>query len=373
MQSQPSEEDRPGWASEDDWKTFGSVPWTRLEEPNVPGNTPGTTVIWHKASVPYLGAGKACALQTLDIWIPASNPNTNPPNPRTLPSPEHGGNTWIIYLHGGAWRDPFITASSFTPAATNLLHRNNNKNNTTPKIAGLLSLNYRLSPHPSHPASDPADPARHAAHPDHIADVLAGLSFVHRLLRDTAAGKKWKWVLAGHSCGATLAFQAVMDPVRWGLGSEMGMETGMGGGGVVKPDAVVGFNGLYDLAGFIRAPPEGYGHLREGYREFVEGAFGKEEKVWGAVCPATAEGGWVREWVGDGDDGERKRRVVLVQSREDTLVSWRQLEVMQACLEREGRGRVDVRVLEAEGEHNEIWQDGRRMAEVLWEVVVGLE
>jgi acetyl esterase/lipase len=346
------------------------VPWTRLEEPNAPADTPGTTVIWHKASVPYLRSGKACALQTLDIWIPASNPNTNPPSSHTLPSPEQGGDTLIIYLHGGAWRDPFITASSFTAAATNLLHRNNNnKNNNTPKIAGLISLNYRLSPHPAHPASDPSDPSRHAAHPDHNADVLAGLSFVHRLLRDTAAGKKKKWILAGHSCGATLAFQAVMDPVRWGL--DLGVETG----GVVKPDAVVGFNGLYDLAGFIRAPPEGYGHLREGYREFVEGAFGGDEKVWGAVCPATAEGGWVREWVGDGDEGEGKKKgvVVLVQSREDTLVPWRQVEVMRACLEREGSGRVDVRVLEAEGDHNEIWQDGRRMAEVLWEVVAGLE
>jgi hypothetical protein len=155
-----------------------------------------------------------------------------------------------------------------------------------------------------------------------------------------------------------------MDPVRWGL--DLGVETG----GVVKPDAVVGFNGLYDLAGFIRAPPEGYGHLREGYREFVEGAFGGDERVWGAVCPATAEGRWVGEWVGE--EG-KKGVVVLVQSREDTLVPWRQVEVMQACLEREGRGRVDVRVLEAEGEHDEIWRDGRRMAEVLWEVVGDLE
>jgi hypothetical protein len=81
-------------------------------------------------------------------------------------------------------------------------------------------------------------------------------------------------------------------------------------------------------------------------------------------------GGWGGEWVGE--EG-KKGVVVLVQSREDTLVPWRQVEVMQACLEREGRGRVDVRVLEAEGEHDEIWRDGRRMAEVLWEVVGDLE
>jgi acetyl esterase/lipase len=362
-----SEENCPGGASEEDYAAFGSVPWTRLDEPNTPISP---TTIWHKAGVPYLRSGKACALQTLDIWIPASDPNTNTPNPQTLPSPEQGGNTWIIYLHGGAWRDPAITASSFTPAATNLLHRNKSSSPAVnPKIAGLISLNYRLSPHPSHPPSDPADPARQAAHPDHIADVLAGLAFVHRLLlllRET--GQKRKWILAGHSCGATLAFQAVMDPGRWG-GLDLGMGVGVGVG-VVKPDAVVGFNGLYDLAGFIRAPPEGYGHLREGYREFVEGAFGGDEKVWGAVCPATAEGRWVGEWVGE--EG-KKGVVVLVQSREDTLVPWRQVEVMQACLEREGRGRVDVRVLEAEGEHDEIWRDGRRMAEVLWEVVGDLE
>jgi hypothetical protein len=226
-----------------------------------------------------------------------------------------------------------------------------------------------------------------------VADVRAALAFLGRLgiLRGRGENQEQeqeqeekeetgetekkgngnsKWVLAGHSCGATLTFQAVMDPARWGLG-----EVGGGGGGAGeedwdKPAALVGFNGLYDLAGFIAAPPEGYAHLRDGYREFVEGAFGADgEEVWRRVCPATSEGKWVGEWIGDGAGNEEQadKMVVLVQSREDTLVPWEQLEAMRARLGSEGR--VSVKVMEAAGNHDDVWREGGRMAEVLWNVL----
>ena len=134
---------------------------------------------------------------------------------------------------------------------------------------------------------------------------------------------------------------------------------------IPKPCTVGGFNGLYDLAGFIAAPPEGYEGLREGYREFVAGAFGEEEGVWRAVCPTTAGEGWVKEW----RDGMDRARVVLVQSREDGLVPYQQLEGLKRVLE--GEEGVEVLVEEAGGEHDEIWREGAgRMAEVLWSVVV---
>jgi hypothetical protein len=79
----------------------------------------------------------------------------------------------------------------------------------------------------------------------------------------------------------------------------------------------------------------------------------------------------VGEWIGTrGDGGEKKKKVVLVQSREDTLVPYGQLEGLRGVLE--GDGRVEVRVMEAGGDQDEIWKDGRRMAEVLGEVVGGL-
>lgn len=362
MQSR-SEHATPPEASDADWRAWASVPWSPLTDPNkTTPDTPDTPdsgipipIAWHKSGVPYLPSDTPpLALQTLDVWLPNPTSTTTTPSPSTLP---HHPGTWIIYIHGGAWRDPAITAASFTAAATSLLlHSSSASSSTSPTkpIAGLISLNYRLSPHPSHPS--PGDPSRQAAHPDHIADVLAALSFLHRL---RIFGEGERWILAGHSCGATLAFQAVMSPTRWGLSSE--------GYSFPKPAAIVGFNGLYDLAGFVAHPPAGYAHLREGYREFTEGAFGGDGGVWRAVCPTTAAAGWVGEWVeGLGREGE-KAQVVLVQSLEDTLVPGEQLEGLRVVLEREGE-KVVVGVEEAGGDHNEIWEEGGRMGEILWKV-----
>lgn len=405
-----------------DWSAWASVPWSPVRRPET-GATAGTNsgatpesadspIGWLKSGVPYSpqgdgdGDADACALQTLDVWIPANNTTTTtntPPNPAFLP-PQTPTKTWLIYIHGGAWRDPAISSASFTPAATNLLQRaaatetatkTETSTDTSPEtetasgggasdgansLAGLVSLNYRLSPHPSHPPASPADAvARGVRHPQHVADVRAALAFLGRVgvlgggsgdggaereeEREGKGGKaNAKWVLAGHSCGATLAFQAVMHPVRWGLGE-------VGGEGWDKPAALVGFNGLYDLAGFIDAPPEGYAHLRDGYREFVEGAFGADERAWRGACPATTEGKWVGEWIGAGagDEAKGEKVVVLVQSREDTLVPWEQLEAMRARLGSEGQ--VGVKVMEATGNHDDVWREGGRMAEVLWNVL----
>ncbi|KAK0613610.1 Alpha/Beta hydrolase protein [Immersiella caudata] len=323
----------------DDESLWASAPWTATQPLN---NAQRPIIPGLQKHVPYVPG--STTLQTLTIYIPGTQP---PPLP--TPSPTPSDSTWILFIHGGAWRDPLVDASAFHPAATSLLLKNNNHNGNP--IAGLVSINYRLSSHPNHPSSNPA----HAAHhPDHIHDVLGAISFLQRARVATG-----RYVLAGHSCGATLAFQAVMDPTRWGLSGEMQIR---------KPQVVVGLNGLYDLAGFIKTPPVGYEGLREAYEEFTRGAFGDGEETWRAVCPATARE-WVGEWVGEWE-GER-RKAVLVQSGEDGLVPRGQLEGMRGVLEREG---VDVVEMEAGGGHDEMWERGEgRMAEVLWEVVLGTE
>ncbi|KAK0705407.1 Alpha/Beta hydrolase protein [Lasiosphaeris hirsuta] len=309
--------------ADNDHLTWASAPWTPIPGPNT------APIGWHK-HLPYLAPTRGgTALHTLDIWLPSLLTTTS-----TLPS---GPGTWLIYIHGGAWRDPAVTAASFTAAASRLLQRAATAAAGPTPLAGIASLNYRLSPHPGHPA--PGDPARAAAHPDHIADVLAGLAFLQR-----AGAARGRYVLVGHSCGATLALQAVMHPRRWGVEAEVG-----------KPAVVVGFNGLYDLAGFIRAPPEGWEGLVGPYEEFIRGAFGPEEAVWRAVCPATAEG------------------VVLVQSREDTLVPSSQLESMRVYLEGwVGEVRTEVVEVEDAGDHDDMWGRGDKMAEVLWDVLLGV-
>ena len=197
------------------------------------------------------------------------------------------------------------------------------------------------------------------------------------------------YVLAGHSCGATLALQACMDPARWGdhedegngkRGPKMFVKGGLsdGYGGVqpiAKPKAVVGFNGLYDLAGFIADPPAGYEGLKEPYRGFVRNAFGEDENVWMEACPASAES-WVAEW--KLSEGEGRRKVVLVQSLEDSLVPVEQTEKMAGYLESENEkekedNKVEVVVLREEegGDHNEVWERGDSLAEILVKVLDG--
>ncbi|GAB1312894.1 Kynurenine formamidase [Madurella fahalii] len=360
---------------------WASVPWAPVTD-----EATGDIIGWHKADLPYLAPGEGVPLQTFEIWIPAHETDpSEPPDASVLPRNPTG--RWIIYVHGGAWRDAAIGSASFGPAAVELLrrvHRERERQREShlrpavgagvspPAVEGIASLNYRLSPHPAHPSPCPS---RSARHPDHIRDVLAALATIsERLDYDTLE----RSVLVGHSCGATLAFQAVMSAARWrgttgggdggGGGSSSGSSGSVGVPEPPKPSIVVGFNGLYDLAGFIASPPAGYEGLREAYEEFTRGAFGTDERVWRAVCPATAEG-WVDEWVSAGEGSSRE--VVLVQSRGDTLVPYEQLEAMRGYLEQDGR--VRVREMEAEGDHDDIWRNGERMAEILWEVVKGLE
>ncbi|KAM7208516.1 Alpha/Beta hydrolase fold [Naviculisporaceae sp. PSN 640] len=337
--------------SENDWSTWASVPWVGVTGADSNG---GSQVIgWHKKRVPYVPDDHHhLSLQNLDVWIPAgdSDNQTQTP-PESSEFPKRSG-SWLIFIHGGAWRDPIVDSSCFSAAASHILRKLASESDGSAPIAGLASLNYRLSPYPDHPTdpsppSDPGvppDPARLAKHPDHIADVLTGIAFLQRL-----GAANGRYVLAGHSCGATLAFQAVMDPARWGLKEKT----------IGKPSVLLGVNGLYDLAGFIANPPAKFKDLRDAYEEFTRGAFGDDKAAWKAACPATASA-WPHEW----KDGTR---VILVQSRGDSLVPYDQLEGMRAYLEAESS--LHVEELEAGGEHDQIWEEGDRLAQLCSEAV----
>ncbi|KAK2071480.1 hypothetical protein P8C59_005902 [Phyllachora maydis] len=311
-----------------------SIAWTAVADAN------DGLIGWHKQSVPYVGCGTT--LQTVDVWIAlalassSSGPSAPPPPAwipaAVLPTPPLGrrrrrrGRPWAAYIHGGAWRDPRITAASLAPTAHALLRR---AATSAFPLGGLASVNYRLSPHP------------------------------HRL--GLLGGGGAPWALVGHSCGATLAWQSVMDAgARWGLHGGEAAE-------LQQPDAVVGLNGVYDLAGFVARPPASHAGLRRVYAEFATGAFGPDEAVWRAACPATAEGMWVDEWRADGAEG---KRAVLAQSREDTLVPYEQLEGLREVLGRKAPW-LDLRVVEARGDHDEMWERGT-MADILMPVLEDL-
>ncbi|KAH6984735.1 Alpha/Beta hydrolase protein [Ilyonectria sp. MPI-CAGE-AT-0026] len=326
---------------------WASIPWSSVPSP-VDADGKSSIIGWHKRRVPYTPNGTY--LQTLDVWIPNSDQQASCPSSAATSNRSQTG-PWIVYIHGGAWRDPLVNSSSFEQTATNLLHAS-----TAGELpfAGIVSLNYRLSPHPNHP-TDPAPPkdpnasldaARTVHHPDHIHDTLTALVFLQGL------GVANDYILAGHSCGATMAFQVAMNPSRWGLSA---------GEAPKKPRVVVGLNGLYDLAAFMKKPDESHLKLVSVYDSFTRGAFGDDEKTWAAICPTVVED-WKTEW----PEGER---IVLVQSRSDSLVPYSQLQLMRQHLEQLAGG-IKVDELGASGDHNELWQRGDELADILKQAVL---
>ncbi|KAJ0424678.1 hypothetical protein BJY00DRAFT_276143 [Aspergillus carlsbadensis] len=244
---------------------------------------------------------------------------------------------WVILIHGGAWRDPTQTSESYLTPALEILRKSSSTTSPLP-ISRLASISYRLSAHPSHPqdpSTEPTNTLRAAKHPDHIADIHAALSFLQTKYKFGS-----NYVLVGHSCGATLAFQAVMR----GIPSRKEY---------AAPIGILGMAGIYDLR-LLRDSHKGI----SAYQEFIEGAFGDDESLWDSVSPAVADGeegvvGW-----GNG------RVVVLAHSDEDGLCDLAQSLKMKETLgawEKDGNEGREVYSLSIRGEHDEAWEKGEEL------------
>ncbi|OGM44096.1 hypothetical protein ABOM_007329 [Aspergillus bombycis] len=252
---------------------------------------------------------------------------------------------WIILIHGGAWRDPNIDAINFANPAISTLTSSPEYSHILPHITAFASISYRLSPHPDHPQDQSsANPReyRSSKHPDHINDVQAAIAFLqHKYDFED------RYILVGHSCGATLAFQSVMG--RFNAGISHG------------PLVVVGLAGIYDLKLLRDTHKE-----IPAYQEIVEGAFGDDAAAWDAVSPAVVKGA-------DGVEGgwTAGRWAILAYSSKDLLVDLPQQEAMDAFLragwsnaQSEGCPR-SVALMPLEGEHDECWEKGEGLAEAI--------
>ncbi|EPS36716.1 hypothetical protein H072_9694 [Dactylellina haptotyla CBS 200.50] len=243
-------------------------------------------------------------LQTMDLHLPSYKM-------RTLDD-----KMWIIFIHGGAWRDPSNTKSDATQLLHALIHT---PQNTT--LCGA-TLNYRLSPSIKSPENT-------AKHPDHVADILAAITFLQHQYQ---FGRNY--ILVGHSAGATLALQSLRSIFN-GKNIESSIpaaETFLPGG---LPRAVVCTEGIYNLPDLVDEYPD--------YSSFVRNAFGPPSQVWFDASPACLPG-WKSEYDG---------RIVVVQSTEDELLSLRQATGFVRVLEAEGV-RVDVEIVG--GRHDEVFK-----------------
>lgn len=291
-------------------------------------------------NIPY---ATTTPLNTLSLHLPRP-PVPNDPN-----------RLFLIYIHGGAWRDPAILAPSFAATQSHLLNITKTNPSTLAAISGIATLNYRLSPYPSHPTSpsNPHDPARNARHPDHINDVLAALLYLQETYHFGS-----RYVLVGHSCGATLALQVAMKRF-WGAQYDPSSALELN---VEPPLAIIGVSGIYDVPRLVddnAAIPA--------YRDLVVNALGGERGVWEGASPS----------MGDlGEDGWREGRlVVLVHSEADELVGMEQSEIMWEGFGEQGfneelgsqRRRKFVRLTGLK--HDEVWEDGREFAGIIAQTI----
>ncbi|OAL50824.1 hypothetical protein IQ07DRAFT_680167 [Pyrenochaeta sp. DS3sAY3a] len=327
----------------------------------------------HIPSIPY--SDPPSRLQTLDVWLPRpieqSDPNTT---------------YWIIYIHGGAWRDPAQTSLTVLPTLSHLFGNTSTYAPVHPHIAGIASLNYRLSAYETHPTdpSRPDDAERNASHPQHVRDCVRAL----RYLRKRYGVKRWIGV--GHSCGATLLAQMVA-----GIGLEVGApdseeagksEEGEGDAGKENtrltpaegPTSLVLLAGIYSIPLLLstHSPPTCPPPISAIYTSFIAHAFGPNTA---AYLPASPISGTYTPsaWPSG-------RLVVLCHSYGDELVERAQRDVMVVALDRAGWGVVVeegdgedevgvggrvVNVRDVKGGHDEVWEEGGQIARLLADVV----
>lgn len=123
---------------------------------------------------------------------------------------------------------------------------------------------------------------------------------------------------------------------------------------------MVGIEGIYCLPSLVSYHADKpYGDI---YTAFVTGAFSSDPAVWRTASPALAE-----------MFGDVVGVVVLAHSRGDELVEWEQVEEMRGTLLGRGFGESvgedgngkEVVMLEVEGKHDEVWEDGREVARAI--------
>ncbi|PFH63007.1 hypothetical protein XA68_10419 [Ophiocordyceps unilateralis] len=238
---------------------------------------------------------------------------------------------WIVFIHGGAWRNQQNSFRDFEPSVNNMM-----ASGLLPPGTTLASIDYRLSPC-AIPGANPC-PAP-VQHPDHILDVRAALQMLAQ-----QRGLKSNYVLIGHSAGATLSFQLLMG------------EAALQGRPLIRaplPTTVIGIAGIYDMRGI--------NHRFGGrYTDFLTQAFGWDQSVWDRASPVRFAGSFSERLPPPG-------RVLLARSPGDSLVDGVELDTMARKLAGDGVALSVVETLM--GEHNAVWEDGRQIPGLVAQVL----
>ncbi|KAJ3488169.1 hypothetical protein NLG97_g6246 [Lecanicillium saksenae] len=218
---------------------------------------------------------------------------------------------WVIFLHGGAWRDPRNTFKDFIPAVE-FLHSSSDPNLAF--VRGFISIDHRLSPHPEFPQDPETTPARSfraAKHAKHLHDVYSGLSMAQKLY---SFGNNY--IFIGHSSGATIGYQLLMGGSLT-PSNELPQI-------IHLPAAVVAIYGIYNLVG-LNARYDGQ------YSSFLTGAFGPDQDVWKQVSPSRFKGDLTAAFHGAASS-HNSFYTILADSADDKLLDSAEVETMRVKL-----------------------------------------
>ncbi|KAG5655743.1 hypothetical protein KAF25_008862 [Fusarium avenaceum] len=232
---------------------------------------------------------------------------------------------WIVFIHGGGWRDPRHDERDFNETVKRIVISGAV---ATLDIAGFISIDYRLSPHPDFPEAN-----ANAKHPDHLEDVWSALNYLQGKyeLSDN-------YILIGHSVGATLAFQVLMGDDVLASHPEAPL-----------PTAIIGVSGIYDIGGLND-------RFNGQYAGFIQGALGEDKSVWEKASPAKFASSFKDKWANG-------KFIMLAWSSEDTLIDEPEIDNMATLLTKQGL-KLEVNK-DLRGEHDFLWQDGSQIARMV--------
>ncbi|CEI39228.1 hypothetical protein FVEN_g10486 [Fusarium venenatum] len=232
---------------------------------------------------------------------------------------------WVVFIHGGGWRDPRNNENDFTESIKRTVISGAV---ATLDIAGFISIDYRLSPHPEFPQE-----AATAKHPDHLEDIWSALNYAQEKY-----GLSENYILVGHSAGATLAMQLLMS-------DEILPSHPKG----PLPAAIIGVSGIYDLVGLNE-------RFNGGYAGFIGSAFGEDKSEWEKASPVKFGSCLKSKW-------SNGKLVLLAWSPEDGLIDEPEIDNMATLLAKQ---EVNLEVnKDLRGEHDYVWQDGSQIARLV--------
>lgn len=176
-------------------------------------------------------------------------------------------------------------------------------------------------------------------------DVLSGLRFLQKRF-----GFGSEYVFFGHSAGGFLNYQVLLNRTAC-LGGDDDADTKDTFADVELPVAVVGFEGIYDLAGLNT-------RMKGTYAGFMEAAFGPNTtsgQEWDIASPATnKKASFKSDWLDKGG-----KLAVLAQSPDDELVDMAECDVMEKRLREDGIPEDRLLVFrDLKGGHFEVLRDG---------------